>query len=116
MHSVKGGPAGGGYSTVADLARFAQALTDGTLVSRQTLETLTTAKPELSSLRYGYGFSVEDHGHLGSVFGHGGGFPGINAMLDIYPDQNLIVAVLSNMDGGASLVAGRIMRMIESGE
>jgi CubicO group peptidase (beta-lactamase class C family) len=115
MHSIKGGPAGGGFSTTPDLVRFANALRDGTLVSPATLEILTTAKPELASPGYGYGFSVEDHGHLGPVYGHGGGFPGINGMLDIYPEQGLVVTVLSNLDGGANLVAGRFMEWIESG-
>jgi CubicO group peptidase (beta-lactamase class C family) len=115
MHSIKGGPAGGGFSTTPDLIRFAEALQGGALVSPSMLETLTTAKPDLSSPGYGYGFSVENHGHLGPVYGHGGGFPGINGMLDIYPEQGLVVTVLSNLDGGASLVAGRFMEMIEFG-
>lgn len=113
MHSIKGGPAGGGFSTTPDLIRFATALTGGRLVSPATLEVLTTPKP--ASPNYGYGFSVEDHGHLGRVYGHSGGFPGINGMLDIYADKGLVLAVLANVDGGAGLIGGRFMEMIESG-
>ena len=50
-----------------------------------------------------------------TVYGHGGGFPGINGRLDIYPEQGLVVTALSNLDGGASLIAGRFMEMIEFG-
>jgi len=115
MHSIKGGPGGGGFSTCPDLVRFAQALADGTLVSIETLEILTTPKPELSSPEYAYGFGVERHEHVGVVYGHGGGFPGINAKLDVYADRGVIVAVLSNIDGGASLISDRFMQMIEMG-
>lgn len=116
MHSIKGGPAGGGFSTAPDLARFAHALTEGRLVSADMVRTLTTPKPDLSSPDYGFGFGIEDHGPLGTVFGHSGGFPGINAMLDIYADQGLVVAVMSNTDNGAQLVGGRFMELLTVGK
>lgn len=115
MHSIKGGPAGGGFSTTPDLIRFAHALTGGQLVSHEMFETLTTPKPELASPGYGYGFSAEDLGALGRKTGHGGGFPGINGMLDLYVDQGLSVAVLANLDGGAGLVASRYQEMLTRG-
>ncbi|MCB0589387.1 MAG: beta-lactamase family protein, partial [Phaeodactylibacter sp.] len=55
-HVIKGGPAGGGFSTVEDLFRFARALRSGKLVSQTALEKMWTAHTS----RYGYGFSVED--------------------------------------------------------
>lgn len=93
-HVVKGGPAGGCYSTVGDLFRFATALTDGTLVSKAMAEVLTSARPELQSPHYGYGFELHPEGAL---FGHSGGFVGISANLDIVeqPDGWVIV-VLAN--------------------
>lgn len=93
-HVVRGGPAGGCYSTVGDLFRFATALNDGTLVSRDMAETLTTGKPEIGSPDYGYGFGI----HPGrALYGHSGGFIGISANLDITVDPDgWVVVVLAN--------------------
>ncbi|MBY6204232.1 serine hydrolase domain-containing protein [Halomonas denitrificans] len=95
-HVVRGGPAGGCYSTVGDLFRFANALTDGTLVSPAMAETLTTGKPEIGSPDYGYGFGI----HPGrALYGHSGGFIGISANLDITVDPaGWVVVVLANTE------------------
>ena len=54
MHVIRGGPAGGGYSTVEDLLRFDVALRSGKLVGKKYVDLLTTPKPELQSPAYGY--------------------------------------------------------------
>lgn len=107
-HVLKGGPAGGGFSTVKDLFRFARSLVEGKLVSQETLKILWT---DQAGSNYGCGFRVET-GTAGKVVGHGGGFPGINSNLDIFLDKDFTVAVMSNIDGGASPVAGKIQRLI----
>ena len=107
-HVIKGGPAGGGFSTVGDLHRFARALQTGKLVSVDSLKTLWK---DHSGENYGYGFGVVQ-GPNGKVVGHGGGFPGINGKLDIYLDKGYIVAVLSNYDQGASPVAQKISQLL----
>jgi CubicO group peptidase (beta-lactamase class C family) len=66
----RGTAAGGGYSTVGDLLRFAQALDSGTLISEATLAEATRPHKQ----QYGYGFDVRGQGRLGS-YGHGGGRP-----------------------------------------
>src|SRR5688500_7616516 len=71
MHVIRGGPAGGGYSTVDDLTRFAVGLKGGRLVSAQSYRSLTTPKPELQSPNYGFGFQVSAGGR---IVGHSGGF------------------------------------------
>jgi len=107
-HVIKGGPAGGGFSTVVDLHRFALALLTGKLVSKESLEKMWT---DHAGAQYGYGFRV-DEGANGKVVGHGGGFSGINSNLDIYLDKGYIVAVMSNIDRGASPVARRFGELL----
>ena len=103
-HSVKGGPAGGGFSTVEDLYRFARALTNEKLLSKASLERMWEDHADAD---YGYGFSVAE-GALGRMVGHGGGFPGLNSNLDIMLDRGYIVAVMSNYGSAATPVATRI--------
>jgi CubicO group peptidase (beta-lactamase class C family) len=107
-HVIKGGPAGGGFSTVGDLHRFARALQTGKLVSEDSLKILWK---DYAGARYGYGFGVVE-GPSGKVVGHSGGFSGINGSLDIYLDKGYIVAVLSNYDNGASPVAEKISQLL----
>jgi CubicO group peptidase (beta-lactamase class C family) len=83
---MRGSPAGGGYSTVEDLLRFATALTSHRLLDDEHTALLTTAKPGTPSDHgYGYGFAVSHEGGVRS-FGHGGGAPGINSDLKIFPE------------------------------
>jgi len=92
---IKGGPAGGGYSTVGDLLRFAQALTDGRLMRPETLELFTT--PASAANSYGLGFVTRiHHGHAG--FGHSGGAPGMGTNLLVVPDLKYVVVILTNGD------------------
>jgi CubicO group peptidase (beta-lactamase class C family) len=110
----KGSPAGGGYSTVQDLARFHTALWGHTFVGAELTERITTGvvdAPFGPGVKYGYGFMDDRSGEV-RIVGHGGGAPGINANLDMYPDLGLAVAVLSNYDGAAQIVAMRLRRMV----
>jgi CubicO group peptidase (beta-lactamase class C family) len=105
-----GGPAGGGYSTAGDLARFARALSSGTLLDSVWTARLTSGKVDLSpsgSHRYGYGFFVEDLAGL-SLVGHGGGGPGINGELTMYQGTGYSIAVLANIDPPAATNAKRL--------
>jgi CubicO group peptidase (beta-lactamase class C family) len=113
QHVIRGGPAGGGYSTVGDLTRFAEALKSGKLVSTAGLRTLTTPKPELGSPEYGFGFGVEAGG---KVVGHSGGFPGINSQLDIYVGEDYTLAVMSNYGDGAQPVVEKVRSLILAGQ
>ena len=107
-HVIKGGPAGGGFSTVRDLCRFAQALLGGKYVSRESLKAMWTDRLKAN---YGYGFSVSQD-PAGKVVGHGGGFDGISSNLDIFVDSGFVVAVMSNVDEGAIAVARRLNRLV----
>jgi D-alanyl-D-alanine carboxypeptidase len=99
----RGTSAGGGYSTTGDLARFADALLGHQLLSSESTELLITAKLESGpGAGYAYGFEDRrDAGGDGSV-GHGGGAPGMNGDLRIYPKSGYAVVVLANMDPPAA--------------
>ena len=103
-HSIKGGPAGGGFSTVRDLHGFALAILGGKLVSKKSLGTMWSPQ---SDSPYGYGFGIEE-GPAGKIVGHSGGFAGINGNLDIFVDSGYIIAVLANADNGARPLASRL--------
>lgn len=101
MHVIKGGPAGGGYSTVRDLYRFALALQSGKLVSKASLEKMWTPQSEAD---YGYGMEIRETSS-GKWVGHGGGFAGLNGNLAFQTDKGYIIVVLSNYDNGATPMA-----------
>jgi CubicO group peptidase (beta-lactamase class C family) len=106
-HVIRGGPAGGGYSTARDLLAFAEAMRNGKLVRPATRDQLWSAKPGLGSPEYGFGFGVGTDA-LGRSVGHSGGFPGISSVLDIYPDAGWTIVVLSNVDDGMPPVAQKL--------
>ncbi len=94
---VRATSAGGGYSTAGDLLRFAQALESGKLISKASLAAATTPFKE----HYGFGFGIQGEGPLRS-FGHGGGAPGMNGELRIFPELGTVVVCLSNLDPPAA--------------
>lgn len=98
----RGTSAGGGYSTVGDLLRFANALRTNRLLGENYTKLLTTGKVDMPfGGRYAYGF--EDRTINGShCVGHNGGSPGMNGQLDICQESNYVVAVLANMDPEAA--------------
>ena len=95
----RGTAAGGGYSTVGDIARFADALTGHKLLSSASTELLITGKVDLGSGgRYAFGFFDARDKDGGGWVGHGGGAPGMNGDLRIYLKSGYVVVVLANLD------------------
>jgi CubicO group peptidase (beta-lactamase class C family) len=111
MHVIKGGPAGGGYSTVGDLLKFARALQSGKLVGKEYVKLLTTPKPELNSPNYGYGFII---GTNPDTYGHSGGFPGISSELVMFANSDYAAVVLSNYSFVSQPVVTKIRGLVES--
>ena len=112
LHSVKGGPAGGGYSTVEDLLKFANAIQDHKLLNAEYTDTLLEGKVAMgrgSMYAYLFGDGNRD-GHR--VHGHNGGAPGINASLSFYPELGYTIAVMANYDGVAMRVSRFIQKML----
>lgn len=98
----RGTSAGGGYSTVEDLLKFATALQTNKLLKPQYTEMLTTGKVETpNGGKYAYGFQ-EASVNGTRCFGHGGGAPGMNGELKICPGPGYVVAVLANLDPPAA--------------
>jgi CubicO group peptidase (beta-lactamase class C family) len=94
----RGTSAGGGYSTVGDLMKFADALIGHELLNAEYTELLITEKVDSGGgSKYAYGFEDGRKNGVGAV-GHGGGAPGMNGDLRIYPRSGYVVAVLSNRD------------------
>ncbi len=113
-HVLRGGPAGGGYSTVGDLLRFDQALRAGRLLKPESLARVWSPRPEINSPTYGYGFQTVAT-PAGRRVGHAGGFTGINSYLGMYLDEGYTVAVMSNESDGATPVYERACQLIEQG-
>ena len=94
----RGTSAGGGYSTVEDLMKFAVALQTDKLLNAQYTEMLTTGKTETpGGGKYAFGFQDQMINGV-RCFGHGGGAPGMNGELKICPGPGYVISVLANMD------------------
>jgi len=110
--AIKGSPAGGGFSTVDDLHRFAIALTEYQLLGKELTEDAYTEKTKYNSaFWYGYGFSVSGDEN-NRVVGHGGAYLGVDARLDIHLDSGFIVVVLANQSDVVAPVRRKINHLI----
>ena len=95
----RGSAAGGGYSTAADLVRFADALRSGRLLSPELLAQATS--PQRPDGWYGFGFFLAGEGPSRN-WGHGGGAPGMNAAFRVFPELDAVVVALANLDWPAA--------------
>jgi D-alanyl-D-alanine carboxypeptidase len=94
----RGTSAGGGYSTVTDLLRFATALESHKLLSAENTELLTTGKVTVGPVsKYAYGFGERIVDGVRQI-GHSGGAPGMNGDLEIYPHSGYVVTALANQN------------------
>jgi D-alanyl-D-alanine carboxypeptidase len=99
----RGTSAGGGYCTVEDFLRFATALTSHKLLNAQSTDLMTTGHADTPrGPKYGFGLMVSGTGTSLAHFGHGGGAPGMNGDLEIYPQTGYVIVVLSNLDPPAA--------------
>ncbi len=111
--SAAGAPMGGGVSTADDLERFAEALMNGQLLSRDmTQRVLTGRVPTGYGGRDGYGFETRVLNGI-RIIGHVGGFTGVSNQVDFYPDRGYVLVVLSNSDGkGTQEIVNRVRVLI----
>jgi len=95
---LRSSPAGGIYTTAEDLAIFLTALNEDHLVTAKTLSALLQPRPDPAGGEslYGYGFNVRSE--TPRRVGHGGGAPGVNAEIALYPESGRLIISLSNND------------------
>jgi CubicO group peptidase (beta-lactamase class C family) len=96
-------PAGAGnmIATAHDLYRWNRALMTGELLSEASREAMfsggVAVDPMNPSLSYTYGWFAEERFGRPAI-GHGGGIFGFSAMNSFYPEDDLIVIVLGNIE------------------
>jgi D-alanyl-D-alanine carboxypeptidase len=103
----RGMAAGGGYTTVGDLLKFALALEGGKLLSPAMLRQATS--PQMDENWYGFGFITVGQGPL-RRYGHGGDADGMNADFRVFPESGWVLVSLSHFDPPA---AYRLTRWFE---
>jgi CubicO group peptidase (beta-lactamase class C family) len=94
-------PKGGGNicSTASDLVKWTQALAGESFISRNSYALMTSTGTLSDGRRIGYGFGLflsTLDGHK-EIF-HGGGIEGFTGFVGFYPDADVTVVVLANLD------------------
>lgn len=92
LHMTQPHAAGALYSTVEDLYRWDQALNDGKLISKESLEKMYTPVKG----NYAYGWQVTRRSGRQQI-AHGGGINGFSTYILRVPEEKLCVVVLSNL-------------------
>lgn len=88
--------AGALYSTTHDLLKWERALYGGKVLHAESLKKMTTPFKD----NYGFGLFISSaEGH--KKIDHGGGIEGFNTEVAYYPDDQLAIIVLANLNGGA---------------
>ncbi|MGI9516653.1 MAG: serine hydrolase [Pirellulaceae bacterium] len=114
QHSVKGGPAGGGFSTVRDMLKFSLALQNDVLLKPETRDLMLDGKI-LIGPDFEYAYLFGHHGREAMRrHGHNGGAPGISAEFAFYPELGYTYVVLSNYDEAAMPVGHDIQELVEA--
>ncbi len=107
----RGNGAGNASASALDLIKLSSAMRDGRIVKAETFRLHSTAKPELSSATYGYGFIAGPY--LGRPFvGHNGRAPGPCTEFGELRDTSYTIAVLSNVDFVCRAVTQRILGVL----
>jgi CubicO group peptidase (beta-lactamase class C family) len=92
---VVGGPDGGAFSTARDLDLFLRRYADGTLLGDLRDVVLTPHADPGDGFGCGYGVFLHPDGR----YGHGGGDPGVEVVAHRFPDDDVHLVVLCNVEG-----------------
>jgi D-alanyl-D-alanine carboxypeptidase len=102
--------AGSLYSTVEDLLVWERALSDGKVLNVGSLQAMFT------DYGHAYGFGW----HIGRQFGrrlqtHAGGINGFRSNIDLYPDDKLVIIILSNIENAPVEKIGHELAALQFG-
>jgi len=100
------------YFNVLDIAKWDGALYGTTLLKQSSLDRMWTVYPlndgKPNSANYGFGWRMEPmNGHRTTE--HGGAWQGFTCYILRYPDDNLSVAVLTNLASGGPRMVARVV-------
>ncbi|WP_396603195.1 serine hydrolase domain-containing protein [Algibacter sp. R77976] len=107
--------AGGGFlSTSEDLIKFGEEIISPTTVSKEALSNMLSSQKLKSGklTGYGIGFSVESTKNNTPKYYHTGGGIGASTVLLIYPEEDLVISVLTNKSGVSMDAFGKTLEAI----
>lgn len=109
---INGSPTGGGFSTVEDLLKFANALRSDTLMTQKSREVHMTERAGSKSFKYGFGFVIYKKDELGPAVGHGGSAPGVSTNFRIFMDKGYTMIILTNFSESSLAAIGIIRNLL----
>ena len=111
---ARGGPDGGAYATAPDLARFIDALRSHHLAGEgMTRELLRPhIRIDETGRGYGYGFWFGRTAQGGVRMSMIGSDPGAECSSSFYPERDLQLTLLTNLDGGLGDLRGEIEELL----
>lgn len=109
--------AGSLYSTTEDFLRLDQALYDNKFLSQKTLNAMfTPATGDYGpAVNYGYGWFVNKQLTRRTIF-HPGGLPGFASIVVRYPEDKVLIVMLSNLENSQIIRASSDLAAIVFGE
>ncbi len=107
-------PGGGVVSTAEDVLRFAQALLNETLITKESLDQMVISSGlKKEGNAYGLGWYLYgDNPVLGTIIGHSGAQLGCSAFLLILPDKQAAVTVIANTSRANGEVWNAVMGLL----
>jgi CubicO group peptidase (beta-lactamase class C family) len=101
-------PGGGFISTVEDLAKFAIAMQNGTLLKKEALDQMWTSMKtrDGKATGYGMGWGISERNRMKEVH-HGGAQQRVSTFLYTIPEKGLAVVLMTNLEN----IGGRLANL-----
>lgn len=107
--------AGAMYSTTLDMYKWDRALRGESVLPQAALKEMWTPVRN----RYGYGWGIVQYGEGAKSrveLSHDGGLAGVSSSITRIPQDDVVVIVLANVDGGQAAAVGNALKAILYGE